>query len=104
MADPKPDAHDGADRRDACENPFAASGSRARMRSVERHPLPPPARAAEWSGLRAERIREVALPVRRAVRRSSDAKLRIAVLDLGSTSFHLLVADASPTGRIDRVA
>jgi exopolyphosphatase/guanosine-5'-triphosphate,3'-diphosphate pyrophosphatase len=38
------------------------------------------------------------------VRRSSDAKLRIAVLDLGSTSFHLLVADASPTGRIDRVA
>jgi len=40
---------------------------------------------------------------RREARRPSDAKLRIAVLDLGSTSFHLLVADASPTGRIERV-
>jgi exopolyphosphatase / guanosine-5'-triphosphate,3'-diphosphate pyrophosphatase len=44
------------------------------------------------------------LPVRRAARRSPDAKLRVAVLDLGSTSFHLLVADASPTGGIERVA
>ena len=40
---------------------------------------------------------------RRELRRNSDAKLRVAVLDLGSTSFHLLVADASPTGRIERV-
>lgn len=38
-----------------------------------------------------------------AGKRGSDAKLRIAVLDLGSTSFHLLVADASPTGAIERV-
>jgi exopolyphosphatase/guanosine-5'-triphosphate,3'-diphosphate pyrophosphatase len=36
-------------------------------------------------------------------RKAADAKLRVAVLDLGSTSFHLLVADASPTGRIERV-
>jgi exopolyphosphatase/guanosine-5'-triphosphate,3'-diphosphate pyrophosphatase len=41
---------------------------------------------------------------RRDDRSGTDAKLRVAVLDLGSTSFHLLVADASPTGRIDRVA
>jgi exopolyphosphatase/guanosine-5'-triphosphate,3'-diphosphate pyrophosphatase len=39
----------------------------------------------------------------REIRSRSDAKLRVAVLDLGSTSFHLLVADASPTGRIERV-
>ncbi len=43
------------------------------------------------------------LSPRREARRHSDAKLRVAVLDLGSTSFHLLVADASPTGRIERV-
>jgi exopolyphosphatase / guanosine-5'-triphosphate,3'-diphosphate pyrophosphatase len=43
------------------------------------------------------------LTERREPRRQSDAKLRVAVLDLGSTSFHLLVADASPTGRIERV-
>jgi len=43
------------------------------------------------------------LAERREVRRRSDAKVRVAVLDLGSTSFHLLVADASPTGRIERV-
>jgi exopolyphosphatase/guanosine-5'-triphosphate,3'-diphosphate pyrophosphatase len=30
-------------------------------------------------------------------------KLRVGVLDLGSTSFHLLVADATPTGEIRRV-
>jgi len=30
-------------------------------------------------------------------------KQRIGVLDLGSTSFHLVIADASPTGEIDRV-
>ncbi len=30
-------------------------------------------------------------------------KQRVAVLDLGSTSFHLLVADATPTGEIRRV-
>ena len=36
-------------------------------------------------------------------RKGPDAKLRVAVLDLGSTSFHLLVADASPTGTIERV-
>ena len=46
---------------------------------------------------------EVDLTERREARRNSDAKLRVAVLDLGSTSFHLLVADASPTGRIERV-
>lgn len=40
---------------------------------------------------------------RRGARPGSDAKLRVAVLDLGSTSFHLLVADASPTGKIERV-
>jgi exopolyphosphatase/guanosine-5'-triphosphate,3'-diphosphate pyrophosphatase len=40
---------------------------------------------------------------RREERDGADAKLRVAVLDLGSTSFHLLVADASPTGRIERV-
>ena len=45
----------------------------------------------------AERLRGVA-------RKGSDAKLRVAVLDLGSTSFHLLVTDASPTGKIERVA
>jgi exopolyphosphatase/guanosine-5'-triphosphate,3'-diphosphate pyrophosphatase len=39
----------------------------------------------------------------RVSRKGSDAKLRVAVLDLGSTSFHLLVADASPTGKIERV-
>jgi exopolyphosphatase/guanosine-5'-triphosphate,3'-diphosphate pyrophosphatase len=32
-----------------------------------------------------------------------EAKLRVAVLDLGSTSFHLMVADATPTGGIRRV-
>jgi exopolyphosphatase/guanosine-5'-triphosphate,3'-diphosphate pyrophosphatase len=31
------------------------------------------------------------------------ASVRIAVLDLGSTSFHLLVADATPDGGIERV-
>jgi len=40
---------------------------------------------------------------RRRGRTGSDAKLRVGVIDLGSTSFHLLVADASPTGRIERV-
>jgi len=40
---------------------------------------------------------------RRVRRKGPDAKLRVAVLDLGSTSFHLLVADASPTGEIERV-
>lgn len=40
---------------------------------------------------------------RRVHRKAADAKLRVAVLDLGSTSFHLLVADASPTGSIERV-
>ena len=30
-------------------------------------------------------------------------KLRVAVLDLGSTSFHLMVADATPSGEIHRV-
>jgi len=43
------------------------------------------------------------LAERRERRVGTDAKLRVAVLDLGSTSFHLLVADASPTGRIERV-
>ena len=46
---------------------------------------------------------ESLLAEQRDVRRGSDAKVRVAVLDLGSTSFHLLVADASPTGRIERV-
>jgi exopolyphosphatase/guanosine-5'-triphosphate,3'-diphosphate pyrophosphatase len=43
------------------------------------------------------------LAERREDRKSPDAKLRVGVLDLGSTSFHLLVADASPTGKIERV-
>ncbi len=52
---------------------------------------------------RERRGKEVDLAEQRGVRAGSDAKLRVAVLDLGSTSFHLLVADASPTGRIERV-
>jgi exopolyphosphatase/guanosine-5'-triphosphate,3'-diphosphate pyrophosphatase len=43
------------------------------------------------------------LAERREDRKGADAKLRLGVLDLGSTSFHLLVADASPTGKIERV-
>jgi exopolyphosphatase/guanosine-5'-triphosphate,3'-diphosphate pyrophosphatase len=39
----------------------------------------------------------------RSMRARGEAKLRIAVLDLGSTSFHLLVADATPLGEIERV-
>ena len=35
--------------------------------------------------------------------RAGDAKLRIGVLDLGSTSFNLLVADATGAGDIERV-
>lgn len=35
--------------------------------------------------------------------RAEGAKLRIGVLDLGSTSFNLLVADATPGGDIERV-
>jgi exopolyphosphatase/guanosine-5'-triphosphate,3'-diphosphate pyrophosphatase len=34
---------------------------------------------------------------------TGDAAVRLAVLDLGSTSFHLLVADATPEGAIERV-
>jgi exopolyphosphatase/guanosine-5'-triphosphate,3'-diphosphate pyrophosphatase len=52
---------------------------------------------------RNRRGKEVELAEQRGARAGSDAKLRVAVLDLGSTSFHLLVADASPTGRIERV-
>jgi exopolyphosphatase/guanosine-5'-triphosphate,3'-diphosphate pyrophosphatase len=37
------------------------------------------------------------------MRARGESKLRIAVLDLGSTSFHLLVADATPLGEIERV-
>lgn len=65
----------------------AEPGRRARARYV-----PPPAKdrergAAEFDEA-APRGRE---------------KLRVGVLDLGSTSFHLLVADATPTGEIRRV-
>jgi exopolyphosphatase/guanosine-5'-triphosphate,3'-diphosphate pyrophosphatase len=38
-----------------------------------------------------------------AERETSGATVRFAVLDLGSTSFHLLVADATPEGSIERV-
>lgn len=34
---------------------------------------------------------------------AGEATVRFAVLDLGSTSFHLLVADATPAGAIERV-
>jgi exopolyphosphatase / guanosine-5'-triphosphate,3'-diphosphate pyrophosphatase len=34
---------------------------------------------------------------------ASDVKLRVGVLDLGSTSFHLLVSDANGVGVLDRV-
>ncbi len=43
-------------------------------------------------------------PPRAVDERDGDTKLRIAVLDLGSTSFHLLVADAKGTGEIHRVS
>jgi exopolyphosphatase/guanosine-5'-triphosphate,3'-diphosphate pyrophosphatase len=52
---------------------------------------------------KAVRHREVDLAERREDRKDPDAKLRVGVLDLGSTSFHLVVADASPTGTIERV-
>src|SRR5690606_3812993 len=42
-------------------------------------------------------------PPPRADEREANAAVRVAVLDLGSTSFHLLVADASPEGEIERV-
>lgn len=38
-----------------------------------------------------------------ADREGGDGTVRFAVLDLGSTSFHLLVADATPAGAIERV-
>jgi broad specificity phosphatase PhoE len=65
----------------------AEPGRRARARYV-----PPPAKAREPG------LAEVddAEPLARG-------KLRVGVLDLGSTSFHLLVADATPTGEIRRV-
>lgn len=78
--------------------------SRGKLRLIARHPLPPPhgtPNAVTTSVRRS--IWEVALAERREDQAGADAKLRLAVLDLGSTSFHLLVADASPTGRIDRV-
>jgi phosphohistidine phosphatase SixA len=64
-----------------------AAGRRARARYVA-----PPTKArepgvAEWED-RLARPRE---------------KQRIGVLDLGSTSFHLLIADATPAGEIHRV-
>jgi len=64
-------------------------GRRARARYVA-----PPARSRE-PGL-AEIESDDAAPL-------ESEKLRVAVLDLGSTSFHLLVADATPTGEIRRV-
>jgi phosphohistidine phosphatase SixA len=65
----------------------AEPGRRARARYV-----PPPAKdrergVVEW---------DEAAP-------SGREKLRVGVLDLGSTSFHLLVADATPAGEIRRV-
>ena len=65
----------------------AEPGRRARARYV-----PPPAKdrehdVAEWDD---------AEPPGRE-------KLRVGVIDLGSTSFHLLVADATPSGEIRRV-
>jgi exopolyphosphatase/guanosine-5'-triphosphate,3'-diphosphate pyrophosphatase len=40
----------------------------------------------------------------RAVAARSGAKLRIAVVDLGSTSFHMVVVDARASGELERVA
>lgn len=51
----------------------------------------------------ADEVAEPRIARRTPLPKSSDAKLRVAVLDLGSTSFHLVVADASPTGKIERV-
>jgi broad specificity phosphatase PhoE len=63
------------------------TGRRGRARYV-----PPPSKAREPGMADPD---DVALRGRE--------KLRVAVLDLGSTSFHLLVADATPTGEIRRV-
>jgi phosphohistidine phosphatase SixA len=65
----------------------AEPGRRVRARYV-----PPPAKDRERA---ATGFDEVAPRGRE--------KLRVGVLDLGSTSFHLLVADATPTGEIRRV-
>ena len=64
-------------------------GGRVRARYVA-----PPAKSRE-PGLDRNEL-EGAAPL-------EDGKQRVAVLDLGSTSFHLLVADATPTGEIRRV-
>ena len=64
-------------------------GRRARARYV-----PPPAKSRE-PGLAGIEIDDPA-PL-------ESEKQRVAVLDLGSTSFHLLVADATPSGEIRRV-
>ena len=65
----------------------AEPGRRARARYV-----PPPAKAREPGVAEPEDVAS-----------QGSEKLRVAVLDLGSTSFHLLVADATPTGEIRRV-
>ncbi|HEY8153741.1 MAG TPA: histidine phosphatase family protein [Myxococcota bacterium] len=66
----------------------AEPGRRARARYV-----PPPAKA-----------REPGVGELEDAEPQARGKLRVGVLDLGSTSFHLLVADATPTGEIRRVA
>ena len=96
----------------------------ARDRAPLRRGPAPRARAGLRQGLRLDRGRRARSPRAGALRgaarqgraspasprsssttrrRSSSEKLRVAVLDLGSTSFHLLVADATPTGEIRRV-
>jgi exopolyphosphatase/guanosine-5'-triphosphate,3'-diphosphate pyrophosphatase len=68
--------------------------------------IPPPARSSgEAPALEERRLqhrRAGALAVVDALD-DDGAKERLAVLDLGSTSFHLLVADATPVGDIRRV-
>jgi exopolyphosphatase/guanosine-5'-triphosphate,3'-diphosphate pyrophosphatase len=63
----------------------------------------PPRRAQHCEPVELERgARKQA--VRRAALRPRGRRARMAVLDLGSTSFHLLVADVTSSGDLDRVA
>jgi len=64
----------------------------------------PPARGAGGApDLEPRARRPAAGRASREAEPGERAKERLAVLDLGSTSFHLLVADATPLGEIERV-
>ncbi len=77
---------------------WVLDGSGAALESASY--LPPPAKRRQRD---APRTVEVAEVVDGPEPQLEPEKLRVAVLDLGSTSFHLLVADATPAGEIRRV-